>query len=129
MAEGRSIRPTGERLARAERLRRRAEYERCYREGRRRGGALLVVHAFPNEMGRPRLGLTVGRAVGGAAARNRLKRRVREIYRRWSERSRLPGLDLVVHAKRPAAAAPFAELRSELERLLCSLLPPPTHRS
>ncbi len=126
MAEGRARWPAGESFPRRERLRRRADFQRCYREGRRRHGALLVVHSLPNGTDQPRLGLTVGRKVGGAVARNRLKRRVREIYRRWKERSRLPGLDLVVHAKPPAGAASFTELATELERLLSSLLPPAT---
>ncbi len=129
MAGGRAGWPAGQGLPRRERLRRRADFLRCYREGRRRHGALLVLHSLPNGTDRPRLGLTVGRKVGGAVVRNRVKRRAREIYRRWSERGRLPGLDLVVHARPAVGAASFAEMRSELERLLSSLLPPPTRDS
>jgi ribonuclease P protein component len=126
MAALRARRPAGESFPRRERLRRRNDFLRCYREGRRRHGELVVLHALANGTDAPRLGLTVGRKVGGAVVRNRVKRRVREIYRRWSERSRLPGLDLVVHAKPPAGSASFAELEKELERLLSSLLLQPT---
>ena len=56
--------------------------------------------------------------VGGAVARHRLKRRIKEIYRRWSGRSSMPAVDLVVHVKPEAATAGFPELRRELERLL-----------
>lgn len=129
MAAVRAGRPAGEGLPRPERLRRRADFLRCYREGRRRHGELVVLHTLANGRQGPRLGLTVGRKVGGAVVRNRVKRRVREIYRRWSERSRLPALDLVVHAKPSAGSASFAELERELERLLSSLLPPPTPAS
>ena len=64
---------------------------------------LLVATRFPACEGAPaRLGLTVSRRVGGAVTRNRVKRRIREWFRR--NRSALPlDRDLVVIA-RPAAA-------------------------
>ncbi len=115
--------PDGESLTRAERLRKRSDYLRCYRTGRRRHGALAVLYAAPNELGHARLGMTVSKKVGGAVLRVRLKRRIREIYRRWSERSSLPALDLVVHAKPAMASASFDRLRRELLRQLGSLTP------
>lgn len=124
MADRRAWAPQGETLPRRERLRRRTDFLRCYRRGRRRRGAHLILYAHPNELGHPRLGITASRKVGKAAVRNRVKRRVREIYRRWSERSRLPGLDLVVHVQPTASTVPFAELASELTALLASHLPP-----
>ncbi len=122
MARERGI-PRGESLSRAERLRRRSDYRKCYREGRRRHGALSVLYSVPNELPHPRLGITASRKVGGAVTRARLKRRIREIYRRWSERSRLPAMDLVVHVKPPAATASFEQLRQELHGLLGNLTP------
>jgi ribonuclease P protein component len=67
--------------------------------------------------------------VGPAVVRNRLKRRVREIFRRWSGRRTLPGLDLVVHLQPAAAATPAAKLREELERLLAAATPRPRSAS
>jgi len=55
--------------------------------------------------------------------RQRLKRRVREIFRRWERRGELPALDLVFNLKPSAAEAGFEELRSEIERQLASVLP------
>lgn len=69
-----------------------------------------------------RLGITASRKVGGAVARHRLKRRTREIFRRWSERPRLPAVDMVVHIKPDAARASFSELRQELERQMSELV-------
>ena len=114
---------TGERLLPAERLRRRADYLRCYRTGRRRHGALAIVHFAPNQLGHPRLGITASRKVGKAVVRQRLKRRIREIYRRWRDRGMLPPLDLVIHLKVEAGTTNFETLRTELLRLLGSLLP------
>jgi len=110
-----------ERLTRAEKLRRRTEYLRCYREGRRRHGSFAILYFVPNEHQHPRLGITASRKVGKAVTRQRLKRRVKEIYRRWEERDRLPAMDLVVHLKPAAARADFLELEAELHRLLRGL--------
>ena len=110
-------------LLRDERLRRRADYLHAYGEGRRRGGRLATLFYVPNSLPHPRLGITASRKVGKrAVVRQRLKRRVREIYRRWDHRRQLPPLDLVVNLKPSAAAAGFDELRQELERQLGSLL-------
>ena len=114
---------SGERLLPQERLRRRADYLRSYRTGRRRHGALVIVYFAPNQLGHPRLGITASRKVGGAVVRQRLKRRIREIYRRWQDRGTLPPLDLVVHLKTDAGTASFHTLEAELHRLFGSLLP------
>ncbi len=107
-----------------ERLRRRADFLRCYGQGRRRQGRLVVLHVLERgkEEAHPRLGITVTRKVGGAVVRQKIKRRVREIYRRWNLRWRLPPFDIVVHVKPPASRADFATLEAEIHRLLRTLL-------
>jgi ribonuclease P protein component len=115
---------TGERLLPQEKLRRRADYLRCYRTGRRRHGSLAILHFVPNQVGHPRLGITASRKVGKAVVRQRLKRRIREIYRRWNHRGMLPALDLVVHLKPEAKTSDFASIQAELLRLFSGLLPP-----
>lgn len=117
-----AVEATGERLLSRERVRRRAEYLRCYRGGRRRHGVLFIVYFAPNQLGLARIGITASRKVGAAVVRQRLKRRVREIYRRWENRSKLPAVDLVFHLKPEAKGSDFATLRQELHRLLEGLL-------
>jgi ribonuclease P protein component len=99
-------------------LRRRHDYLRAYRQGRRRSGTYFIVYLMDNEQGGPRLGITVSRKVGNSVVRHRVKRRVREIYRRWPGRQQLPAADLVVHAKPAASGAEWAELARELTALL-----------
>lgn len=123
MPEAQVSPPAGERLRHRERLRRRADYLRCYRTGRRRHGDLAILYHAPNDLGHPRIGITASRKVGKAVVRQRLKRRTREIYRRWEQRASLAALDLVVHLKPGAGAAEFRAYREELLGLLSGLLP------
>ena len=93
------------------------EFERVYRQGTAYRGRLFSVHAFPNEHGTPRLGLSVSRKVGNAVTRNAVRRRLREVFRSCvSETSR--ELDLVVSARPAAAEATFEELREEFGKSL-----------
>lgn len=110
-----------ERLRPEQRLSRRVDYQRCYQEGRKHHGSLAVLHVAPNELQHPRIGITASRKVGNAVVRHRLKRRIKEVYRRWKARERLPGVDFVVHLKPAARDASFEELRDELRRLLSRL--------
>lgn len=75
------------------------------------------MHAFPNEHGTPRLGLSVSRKVGNAVTRNAVRRRLREVFH--SCISEIAGsLDLVVSARPAAADATFEELREEFTKSL-----------
>jgi ribonuclease P protein component len=110
-----------ERLLRRDRLRERRDYLRCYRNGRRRSQPLLMLYSLPNELGHPRLGITASRKVGPAVVRNRAKRRVRDVFRRYPGRAGLGSVDLVVHLQPAAGAATFGELRTQLCELLAGL--------
>jgi ribonuclease P protein component len=67
-----------------------------------------------NSTGHPRLGLMVPRFQFSAVARNRLRRRLREIWRRELAPEAGP-LDLVVRTRKSAYGARFGELRDELK--------------
>ena len=97
-----------------------SEFERVYRRGTAFRGKLLSVHAFPNELGTLRLGLSVSKKVGNAVVRNTLRRRLREIFASFAPRSGSE-LDLVVSARPPARDASFADLREEFRRALVRL--------
>jgi ribonuclease P protein component len=99
-----SQRPTGGRGPKRRRLSRSAEFERVYRQGRSKSNRFLVLYAFPREGGDgPRLGLSVGRRVGGAVERSRVKRLLREAF--WDQARRLPADSDYVVVARPEARA------------------------
>jgi len=95
------------------RLARGSDLTACWDQGRRLRTPHLDLAWRPNRAGHPRTGIVVPRFQFTAVARNRLRRRVREILRRHTLAS-LPPVDLVVRAKRVAYAASFAVLRAEL---------------
>jgi ribonuclease P protein component len=96
------------------------EFERVYRQGAAYRGKLFSVHAFPNEFGTPRLGLSVSRRVGTAVTCNTVRRRLREVF--YSALPEVPSeVDLVVSARPAAAEATFRELSEEFVRSLRKL--------
>ena len=88
------------------------EFERVYRQGTAYRGKLFSVHAFPNEQGTPRLGISVSRKVGNAVTRNAVRRRLREVFQSCVS-GLSENLDLVVSARPAAAEATLEELREE----------------
>jgi ribonuclease P protein component len=85
------------------RLSRSGEFERVYREGRSHASRYLVVYAFPraDEDRDPRLGVSVGRKLGGAVERNRMKRLLRDAF--WASADGLSDSHDFVIVARPAA--------------------------
>jgi ribonuclease P protein component len=114
-------RQTGRR-GRGKRLTRSADFDRVFREGRSYANRHLVLHVFARAGGStasgadgqgeggpgvdtadaPRLGISVGRRVGGAVERNRVKRLMREAF--WAVAPELPPSRDFVLVARPDAA-------------------------
>lgn len=69
----------------------------------------LVLYARPNRTATNRVGITASKKLGKAVVRNRVRRRLREIYRLNEERFR-PGWDIVVVARSRCVTASFQKL-------------------
>ena len=84
------------------------EFRRVYAKGKSIAVGCVVLYCRRNR-GANRLGLTVSTKLGGAVVRNRVRRRLREIYRLHGTLFR-QGYDLVVVARKRAAVASYREL-------------------
>lgn len=103
-------------FARSQRLLNAAAFDAVYSRRVRVGDDCFAINAAPNTLGHARLGLSIGgKAVGNSVARNRVKRVVRDSFRRAA--AGMGGLDLVVGARNGARTAHNAQLRESLETL------------
>lgn len=101
------------------RLLRHADFERVYKQGRRHFGTHITVFYLLRggepEFAGPRIGFTVGKALGGAVERNRMKRRLREAVRLHLF-SLDASADVVINPKRSVLSADFTDLQRELAK-------------
>ncbi|HTV66316.1 MAG TPA: ribonuclease P protein component [Bryocella sp.] len=106
-------------VGRSNRLLKHADFQRVYEQGRRQFTGNMTVFFLRRPADAmasgPRVGLTVGKILGGAVERNRIKRRMREAVRLSPAACEGP-VDIVFHPRKSVLAMPFAELRNEVER-------------
>ncbi len=98
------------------RLLRRSEFRQVYEAGQRRSAPIGVIFYRPNGLSMTRLGITTPTKLGGAVLRNRVKRRLREVFR--LHRLSIPvGWDIVLNPRDTVATLEFSKLERELSRL------------
>jgi ribonuclease P protein component len=101
---------------RSARLLRHADFERVYKQGRRHFAAHMTFFYLRRAQGDGlRVGFTVGRILGGAVERNRMKRRLREAVRLRRPATGVSA-DVVINPKKSLLTADFAELQDEVSR-------------
>jgi ribonuclease P protein component len=109
--------PARARHGRRRRLTSGAQFDAVFKRGQRLSGRLFLLVWAPNRGREDRLGLAIGKRVGGAVARNRARRLLRESFRRAARPAR-PGCDLVLVAHPDLVACTQAEVDVELGRRL-----------
>jgi ribonuclease P protein component len=99
-------------LPASRRIRRRGEFDRVFKTGRRTHGQFITVVAAAGPGPSTRLGIVASRKLGGAVARNRAKRLIREMFR---TRDAGNAIDLVIIPKPAILEAPRRALEQDFE--------------
>lgn len=101
---------------RSARLLRHADFERVYKQGKRHFAAHMTVFYAPRDEGEGmRVGFTVGRVLGGAVQRNRMKRRLREAVRLRGFTTGIAA-DVVINPKKSLLTAEFSAVQGEVSK-------------
>jgi ribonuclease P protein component len=96
-----------QRLRPAERLRCPPAFQRVFEQGEKLVGSLFILYVLPTSRPYSRLGMAVSKRIGNAVVRNRVKRYLRDMFRR--HKTSLPfSCDVVCVARREAAGMPLA---------------------
>ena len=105
----------------ASRLRKHADYQRVYASSRKQFSKQMsfffCVRATEDAretISGPRVGLTVGKVMGKAVDRNRIKRRLREVIRRNAQALRVLPVDVILHPRRAVIDLDFEALDREV---------------
>ena len=104
-----------------QRLRARAEFKAVESRGRRVSGRFVILVGAANGGPHDRLGIVASRKVGGAVERNRAKRRLREVFRRFERRAEDRSMDVVAIAKVDLVRAPFDAVQTDFLAALLKL--------
>jgi ribonuclease P protein component len=113
-------RPLGTALGfpKSARLLKHSDFQHVYKDGKRHFSGLLtafyLLRVDPSVAG-PRIGITVGRALGGSVQRNRIKRRMRESIRLHLAELTF-SVDVVFNPKKAVIEAEFSQIEQEVAR-------------
>lgn len=109
------------------RLRKHADYQRVYTSSRKQHARQMAFFFSLRPADRrsdtlgPRIGLTVGKVLGMAVERNRIKRRLREIIRRHAPTLTFP-VDVILHPRRTALTLPTEKLDEEVAQIFRTIV-------
>lgn len=114
-------RPPLHKFPKSSRLLKHADFQAVYHEGKRHfSGNVTVFYRRRGDLAGPRVGFTVGKQLGGAVERNRIRRRMRAAIQRRLGAFSLP-VDLVVHPRKSVLDMEFSRLEAEVERILTAI--------
>ena len=104
---------------RSARLLKHSDFDRVYKQGRRHFSSHMTVFYLRQAEGGARVGFTVGRVLGGAVERNRIKRRLREAVRQRRAVLQVAGacgIDVVINPKKSVLTLEFSAVLEEVGR-------------
>jgi len=106
---------------RSSRLLKHADFQAVYRQGRKHfSGNMTAFYRESSGPDSPRVGFTVGKVLGGAVERNRIRRRMRAAVQRHLAELARP-LDVVLHPKKSVLQMKFAQLDAEIGHVFAAI--------
>ncbi|HEX4602851.1 MAG TPA: ribonuclease P protein component [Candidatus Angelobacter sp.] len=103
------------------RLLKHADFQAVYKQGRKHfSGNMTAFYRENNRSAGPRVGLTIGKVLGGAVVRNRIRRRMRALVRQHLCELARP-LDLVLHPRKSVLTLKFAQLDAEIKQVFAAV--------
>lgn len=108
-------------VGKSSRLLKHADFQAVYQQGRKHfSGNITVFYRRRGDESGPRVGFTVGKVLGGAVQRNRIRRRMRAAVQKSLPQLALP-LDVVMHPRRQVLEMEFARLQQEVAQVFAAL--------
>jgi ribonuclease P protein component len=103
------------------RLLKHADFQAVYKNGRKHfSGNMTAFYRQGDRAAGPRVGFTVGKVLGGAVVRNRIRRRMRAAVRQHLRELAAP-LDLVLHPRKSVLTLKFAQLNAEIAQVFAAV--------
>jgi ribonuclease P protein component len=103
------------------RLLKHADFQAVYKNGRKHfSGNMTAFYRQNDRAAGPRVGFTVGKVLGGAVVRNRIRRRMRSAVRQHLRELAAP-LDLVLHPRKSVLTLKFAQLDAEVAQVFAAV--------
>jgi ribonuclease P protein component len=104
-------------------LRNSLQYRRVYEQGKRFHTPYFSVFVLKSDSDQQRYGITVTRKIGSAVVRNRCKRRLREVIRKYHSQDLIPiGFDLIINAKPGLNEVDFRQLETTFSQMMKKVL-------
>jgi len=106
----------------ASRLLKHADFQLVYQQGRKTfsGNVTALYRERAGKGGSARVGFAVGKVLGGAVQRNRIRRRLREAVRKHLSKLSRP-VDVVLHPRKSVLDMDFLKLEAEIQQLFAAV--------
>jgi ribonuclease P protein component len=116
-----TVKKVSQRFPRDARLLKHADFQVVYKEGRKHfSGNMTAFYHESRQASGPRVGFTVGKVLGGAVIRNRIRRRMRSAVRQHLNELVKP-LDLVLHPRKSVLTLKFTQLDKEIKQVFTAI--------
>lgn len=108
-------------MLKSSRLLKHADFQSVYKNGKKRfSGNVTLFFRDREDSSGPRVGFTVGKVLGGAVDRNRIRRRMRAVVRERLPQLTRP-LDVVLHPRKSVLTLEFTRLDAEIQQLFAAI--------